>query len=132
MNILDISNDFKVDESLLISTSKNFAHKFNESEPCKHIKFENFVNKEILEKVLNDFKTIKKESFTGYERKPEKNKKVHSPYDLSHFTISFFKFDIPFLLTIDVFFFNLTIPFFFNRLFYSFEEYFILYFVRFI
>ena len=92
MNIIDISNDFKVDESLLISTSKNFAHKFNESEPCKHIKFENFVNKEILEKVLNDFKIINKESFTGYERKQEKNKKVHSPYDLSHFTLSFFNF----------------------------------------
>ena len=90
MSILDVTSDFKVDEKLLISTSKNFVNKFDKSTPCKHIKFEDFVTNEILEKILNDFITIKKGSFAGYERNQEKNKKVHSPYDLSNFTLSFF------------------------------------------
>ena len=92
MSILNITNDFKVDESILIATSNNFAHEFKNSKPCKHIKFENFINNEILEKILKDFAIMKKESFTTYNRKQEKNKKVHSPYELSNFSLCFFNF----------------------------------------
>ena len=92
MSLVNVNLDVKANEKKLTEIASLHSSSYQNSKPCPHIKFDHFLNDEILEKILLELLDQSKNIQATFKRKQENLKKLHKIRTSGTFTKQLFVF----------------------------------------